>query len=196
MSVEIESWGNRQSHCSTTSSYYFLKMQAQAEFPQAWETVNVRLNSENRTKDGCGHYKQLKCNFRRTVSTVLRGCFQASHSMIDDKWVRLLPSLILAFSGSWRTDFKTDGQNWWQVFASYNSSPFTMQTFPGCLLHAMVCALSHLIFYSERTFHSTNWTAALSQTVSGAVSYTACYLPNTPEDQVLLFLLCRWIKCS
>lgn len=40
------------------------------------ETVNVMLSSENRTKDGCGHYKQLKYNLRMLVSGVSRGCLR------------------------------------------------------------------------------------------------------------------------
>lgn len=32
--------------------------------------VYVMFSSENRTKDDCGHYKQLKCNFRILVSIV------------------------------------------------------------------------------------------------------------------------------
>lgn len=34
-----------------------LKMHARAEFTQAWETVYVMLDSENKTKKDCGHYK-------------------------------------------------------------------------------------------------------------------------------------------
>lgn len=35
---------------------------------------NSKCNAQlrNRTEDDCGHYKQLKCNFRMLASTVLR----------------------------------------------------------------------------------------------------------------------------
>lgn len=45
--------------------------------PSSLETVNVMLSSENRTKDGCGHYTQLKRILRMLVSSVLRRCLQA-----------------------------------------------------------------------------------------------------------------------